>query len=311
MDLRVNGLYLSEAILQEFGLGGNDQDQPQVKALNQFLLTAREPWDKNLYQWRLDRLKDQISLAGEPGAGNGAPVDSKGNYIQVLPNNEWLKKNASLIKEIPNDCLPPELRKPNMMDKVKGAFGMNEGAVGEFSDSRQQAEQFLRFSSGLYDPSKLPKDMVITPTLKLAPTATPFKHGVDMNDWIMSNLKAANEKLPKELQVTDDKLSQIGGLSTYVPHADASNLSNLQAQLASAKSKGYGPEVTDILQAQIDSISPQDSDTTPPQPLPQGTTPDSQPGMADKIKGAFGMNEGAFGDGLDRIKSLTSRVLRG
>jgi hypothetical protein len=311
MDLTVNGLYLSEAILQEFGLGGNDQDQPQVKALNQFLLTAKEPWDKNLYQWRLDRLKDQISMAGEPGAGNGAPVDSKGNYIQVLPNSEWLKKNTSLIKEIPNDCLPPEMRKPNMMDKVKGVFGMNEGAVGEFSDPRQQAEQFLQFSSGLYDSSKLPKDMVITPTLKLAPTATPFKQGVDMNDWIMSNLKAANEKLPKELQVTDDKLSQIGGLSTYVPHADASNLSNLQAQLASAKSKGYGPEVTDTLQAQIDSISPQDTDTTSPQPLPQGITPDSQPGMMDKITSAVGMNEGAFGDGLDRIKSLTSRVLRG
>jgi hypothetical protein len=151
--------------------------------------------------------------------------------------------------------------------------------------------------------------MVITPTLKLAPTATPFKQGVDMNDWIMSNLKAANEKLPKELQVTDDKLSQIGGLSTYVPHADASNLSNLQAQLASAKSKGYGPEVTDTLQAQIDSISPQDTDTTSPQPLPQSIDPND---TTDTISNATSSDTyNAVNESLDRIKSLTSRVLRG
>jgi len=36
--------------------------------------------------------------------------------------------------------------------------------------------------------------------------------------------------------------------------------------------------------------------------------PDRLPGMKDKIKGMFGINESSD---IDRIKSLTSRVLRG
>ena len=125
MDLKVNGLYLSEAILQEFGIGSSEE-HPHVTALNQFIATAKEPWEKNLYQWRLDRVKSQIDLAGEPGAGMGPPVDAKGNPIPVLPNREWLKKNPSLVKEIPNEALPPELQKPGMMDKIKGTLGIKE-----------------------------------------------------------------------------------------------------------------------------------------------------------------------------------------
>ena len=145
--------------------------------------------------------------------------------------------------------------------------------VGDFSGSRGQVEIFLRYSSGMYNPSTL-TPIAITPTLSLTPTGTPYKQGEDMNAWIMSNLKAANAKLPKELQVSDDKLSQLGGLTKYVPHADPEDLSNLQAQLADAKSRGYGPDVTDTLQAQINSISPMQ-------------------------------------ESLDRIKSLTSRLLKG
>ena len=134
MDLTVKGLQLSEALLQEFGLGSG-QSHPHVIALNQFISTAKEPWDKNLYQWRLDRVKNQIDLAGEPGAGMGPPVDSKGNPIPVLPNNEWLKKNPNIVKEVPNEALPPELQKPGMMNKIKGALGIQEdGTVPPMPD---------------------------------------------------------------------------------------------------------------------------------------------------------------------------------
>jgi hypothetical protein len=136
MNYKVNGLTLSEAILTEMktvegignllNLGGSEQVHPQVAALTQFISTAKEAWDKNLYKWRLDRVKDQISLAGEPGAGNGPPVDAKGNPIPVLPNRDWLKKNPGIIKEIPNDCLPPEMQQPGIVDKFKQTFGINE-----------------------------------------------------------------------------------------------------------------------------------------------------------------------------------------
>jgi hypothetical protein len=136
MDYKVNGLTLSDAILTEMktvegignllNLGGSESEHPQVKALKQFISTAKETWDKNLYQWRLKRVQDQIDMAGEPGAGMGPPVDAKGNPIPVLPNNEWLKKNPGIVKEIPGDCLPPGMQQPNMVDKIKQTFGIQE-----------------------------------------------------------------------------------------------------------------------------------------------------------------------------------------
>lgn len=128
MDLRVNGLYLSEAILQEFGLGEGPTINPQEVQLNKLFASATEPWEKAHYEWRIKRLQDQTALAGEPGAGNGPPVDSKGNLIEVLPAREWIKKNPSIVKEMPPETLPPEMRPPekSMMGKIKGAFGINE-----------------------------------------------------------------------------------------------------------------------------------------------------------------------------------------
>ena len=121
MDLTVKGLQLSEAILQEFGLGEAPYVNPQEVALQKLLAGATEPWEKEHYKWRINRLKDQTALAGEPGAGNGPPVDSKGNLIPVLPAREWIKKNPNIVKEMPNEALPPELRKPSMLDKIGGA----------------------------------------------------------------------------------------------------------------------------------------------------------------------------------------------
>jgi hypothetical protein len=132
MELRVNGLYLSEAILQEFGLGEAPYVNPQEVELQKLFTSATEPWEKAHYEWRIKRLKDQTDLAGEPGAGNGPPVDSKGNLIAVLPAREWIKKNPSIVKEMPPETLPPEMRQPDRLpgikDKIKGMFGINESS---------------------------------------------------------------------------------------------------------------------------------------------------------------------------------------
>jgi hypothetical protein len=132
MDLTVKGLQLSEAILQEFGLGEAPYVNPQEVELQKLFTGATEPWERAHYEWRINRLKDQTALAGEPGAGNGPPVDSKGNLIAVLPAREWIKKNPSIVKEMPPETLPPEMRPPDrlpgMKDKIKGMFGINESS---------------------------------------------------------------------------------------------------------------------------------------------------------------------------------------
>ena len=144
MDLTVKGLQLSEAILQEFGLGEAPYVNPQEVALQKLLTGATEPWEKEHYKWRITRLKDQTALAGEPGAGNGPPVDSKGNLIPVLPAREWIKKNPNIVKEMPNEALPPELRKPSMLDKIGGAFKGIRNNIRDFANRETELDQQIR-----------------------------------------------------------------------------------------------------------------------------------------------------------------------
>ena len=100
---------------------GND---PQMLALQKLLATAQQPWEQAQIKWRMDNLKSQQSLAGEPGAGMGAPVDSRGNLIPVLPPKEWMAKNPSIVKQLPNEALPPEMQRPGMMDRIKSLAGI-------------------------------------------------------------------------------------------------------------------------------------------------------------------------------------------
>ena len=144
MDLKVNGLYLSEAILQEFGLGEAPYVNPQEVQLNKLFASATEPWEKAHYEWRIKRLQDQTALAGEPGAGNGPPVDSKGNLIDVLPAREWIKKNPSIVKEMPNEALPPELRKPSMLDKIGGAVKGIRNNIVDYANRETELDQQMR-----------------------------------------------------------------------------------------------------------------------------------------------------------------------
>ena len=144
MDLTVKGLQLSEAILQEFGLGEAPYVNPQEVELQKLLAGATEPWEKAHYKWRITRLKDQTALAGEPGAGNGPPVDSKGNLIPVLPAREWIKKNPNIVKEMPNEALPPELRKPSMLDKIGGAVKGIRNSIVDYANRETEMEKDMR-----------------------------------------------------------------------------------------------------------------------------------------------------------------------
>jgi hypothetical protein len=101
---------------------------PQFRQLNDLLSRAREPWERNQIKWRIENLRSAEAMAGEPGGGNGAPLNSQGNYIPVLPTKEWMAKNPSIVKTLPNNCLPPSMQKPGVMDKIKSAIGLEEGA---------------------------------------------------------------------------------------------------------------------------------------------------------------------------------------
>lgn len=97
---------------------------PQMTALQQLLATAQQPWEQAQIKWRMDNLKSQQSLAGEPGGGTGAPVDARGNLIPVLPTKEWMMKNPNVVKQLPNEALPPEMQRPGMLDRLRGLAGI-------------------------------------------------------------------------------------------------------------------------------------------------------------------------------------------
>jgi hypothetical protein len=97
---------------------------PQMSALQQLLTTAQQPWEQAQIKWRMDNLKSQESMAGEPGAGMGAPVDARGNLIPVLPTKEWMAKNPSILKQLPNEALPPQMQRPGMLDRIKSLAGI-------------------------------------------------------------------------------------------------------------------------------------------------------------------------------------------
>jgi hypothetical protein len=104
--------------------GGSD---PQTAQLTQLMNQAREPWLKKFYAYRISYLKDQNDFAGEPGAGNGPPLDGRGNLKPVEPDPmKWIQQNPSIVKDMPFDALPPGMKQPGMVDKLKGAFGMEE-----------------------------------------------------------------------------------------------------------------------------------------------------------------------------------------
>jgi len=100
---------------------------PQLAQLQQLMSQAKEPWLKNFYAYRIEYLRNQKSLAGEPGAGMGSPVDSSGQLKSVETNPlKWIQQNPSIVKDMTSNALPPGMKQPGMLDKIKNAFGMEE-----------------------------------------------------------------------------------------------------------------------------------------------------------------------------------------
>jgi len=95
----------------------------QMDALKKLLATAQQPWEQEQIKWRINNLQSQQDLAGEPGV-SGPPVNAQGNLIPVLPPKEWMAKNPSIVKQLPNSALPPEMQRPGMLDRLKGLAGI-------------------------------------------------------------------------------------------------------------------------------------------------------------------------------------------
>jgi hypothetical protein len=120
-------------------------ENPQFAQLQHLLTTAKEPWERNQIKWRIKNLRDAETLAGEPGAGMGAPRDARGNYIPVLPTKEWMARNPSIVKTLPSDCLPPSMQQPSIIDKAKKAWDNWTPAYKKAADDlrRSREEQGL------------------------------------------------------------------------------------------------------------------------------------------------------------------------
>jgi len=119
-------------------------ENPQFAQLQQLLITAKETWERNQIKWRIKNLRDAESLAGEPGAGSGAPRDARGNYIPVLPTKEWMARNPSIVKTLPNDCLPPGMQQPGMLDKIGTTFNNIRNNIVDYATRESELEQQIR-----------------------------------------------------------------------------------------------------------------------------------------------------------------------
>ena len=119
-------------------------ENPQFAQLQHLLTTAKEPWERNQIKWRIKKLRDAESLAGEPGGGSGAPRDARGNYIPVLATKEWMARNPSIVKTLPNDCLPPGMQQPGMLDKIGTTFKNIRNNIVDYATRETELEQQIR-----------------------------------------------------------------------------------------------------------------------------------------------------------------------
>ena len=121
-----------------------ESENPQFAQLQHLLTTAKEPWERNQIKWRIKKLRDAESLAGEPGGGSGAPRDARGNYIPVLATKEWMARNPSIVKTLPSDCLPPSMQQPGMLDKIGNTFKNIRNNIVDYANRETELDQQIR-----------------------------------------------------------------------------------------------------------------------------------------------------------------------
>lgn len=92
-----------------FGFGNKSPEEwaktsPQMAKLLQFREKYKGTQYEQQVEKRIQMLKDRLDLAGEPGAGMGAPVDSSGNLKPVVPPEQFdtrqLKEDDALLNKM-------------------------------------------------------------------------------------------------------------------------------------------------------------------------------------------------------------------
>jgi len=126
---------------------GNKSGKPydyQMNALQSLLTTETEPWKQNLTKWRIKNLETNGMTAFHTDYTKNAGGIS--TPIQVLDSESWLKKNPSLAKRLPPECLPPvaqatPVQQPSIIDKVKKAWGDWEPAYKRDADNLESSRE--------------------------------------------------------------------------------------------------------------------------------------------------------------------------
>jgi len=123
---------------------------PQTAQLTQLMNQAQEPWLKNFYAYRIQLVKNAKDLAGEPGAGMGPPLDAHGNLKPVEPDPmKWIQQNPSVVANMPADALPPGMKQPGILDRLKGLAGIHEATPAPPSMHESASEEETKIYNDL------------------------------------------------------------------------------------------------------------------------------------------------------------------
>jgi hypothetical protein len=126
---------------------GNKSGKPyeyQMNALQALLTTESESWKQNLTKWRIKNLETNGVTSFRTDYNKDAGGIS--TPIKVLDSESWLKKNPSLAKRLPPECLPPVLQatpvqQPGIIDKVKKAWNDWEPAYKRDADNLERSRE--------------------------------------------------------------------------------------------------------------------------------------------------------------------------
>jgi hypothetical protein len=116
----------------------------QMKALQDLLTTESEPWKQHLTKWRIKNLETNGVTAFHTDYNKNAGGVS--TPIKVLDSESWLKKNPSLAKQLPPECLPPvpqaaPVQQPGILDKIKKSWNDWEPAYKRDADNLERSRE--------------------------------------------------------------------------------------------------------------------------------------------------------------------------
>jgi hypothetical protein len=137
-------------------------------------------------------LQAMDGVATKPVAG----ANDMAKFLRVVKEADINQSTPEAVEYLPID--------PEISAQLRAQSQANLDADGP----KNQAETFIRWSSGMYNSSTLPKTMVIKPGVTLPVKFNPIKN---MNGDVLANAIAANKLLPPDLQYSQAELSQVVG----------------------------------------------------------------------------------------------------